>query len=189
LVDISNTYLNGKLKDVEVYMCQPEGFEEKDNAWVARLLKGLYGLKQDGQEWFKRLKEVLSQLGFSRIRSDGSILVWEKNGVQVICPVFVDNITFASKSKSKIATLKVELAKHFKLRNLGPTTFQLGIEVIRDRKARTLHLTQHCYCLDLLKRYGFMDCSPMSTLMDPSIRLLTSQSPSTPEDVDTRVSV
>jgi hypothetical protein len=163
-------------------MRQPEGFAEKDNIWVARLLKGLYGLKQGGQEWFKRLEEVLSQLGFSRIRSDGLIFIWEKDGVQVICPIFVNNITFASKSKSKIAALKVKLAKHFKLRDLGPTTFQLGVEVIRDRKARTLHLTQHCYRLDLLERYGFVDCSPVSTLMDLSIRLLTSQSPSTPED-------
>jgi hypothetical protein len=96
--------------------------------------------------------------------------------------IFVDNITFASKSKSKIAMLKVELAKHFKLRNLGPTTFQLGVEVIWDCKARTLYLTQHCYCLDLLECYGFMDCSPVSTPMDPGVCLLTSQSPSTPED-------
>jgi hypothetical protein len=163
-------------------MRQPEGFAEKDDTWVARLLKGLYGLKQGGREWFKRLEEVLSQLGFSRIRSDGSIFIWEKDGVQVICPVFVDDITFASKSKSKIAALKVELAKHFKLRGLGPTTFQLGVEVIRDCKVRTLHLTQHRYCLDLLERYGFVDCSPVSTPMDPGVRLSTSQSPSTPED-------
>jgi hypothetical protein len=181
-VDISNVYLNGELKDVEVYMRQPEGFAEKDDTWVACLLKGLYGLKQGGREWFKRLEEVLSQLGFSRIRSDGSIFIWEKDGVQVICPVFVDDITFASKSKTKIAALKVELAKHFKLRDLGPTTFQLGVEVIRDRKARTLHLTQHRYCLDLLERYGFVDCSPVSTPMDPGVCLSTSQSPSTPED-------
>jgi hypothetical protein len=163
-------------------MRQPEGFAEKDNTWVARLLKGLYGLKQGGWEWFKRLEEVLSQLGFSCICSDGSIFIWEKNGVQVIYPVFVDNITFASKSKAKIAELKAAIAKHFKLCNLGPTTFQLGVEIIQDCKAHTLHLTQHCYCLDLLKRYGFMDCSPVSTPMDPGICLLTSQSPLTPED-------
>jgi hypothetical protein len=110
------------------------------------------------------------------------IFIWEKDGVQVICPVFVNNITFVSKSKTKIAVLKVELAKHFKLRNLGPTTFQLGVKIIRDCKVHTLHLTQHCYCLDLLECYGFMDCSPVLTPMDPGVCLSTSQSPSTPED-------
>jgi hypothetical protein len=44
-VDISNAYLNGELKDVEVYMKQPEGFEVKDNSWAAKLQKGLYGMK------------------------------------------------------------------------------------------------------------------------------------------------
>jgi hypothetical protein len=126
-------------------MRQPEGFAEKDNAWVARLLKGLYGLKQGGREWFKWLEQVLSQLGFTCICADGSIFIWAKDSMQVICPIFVDNITFASKSKAKIAELKTAIAKHFKLRNLGPTTFQLGVEIIRDCKARTLHLTQHCY--------------------------------------------
>jgi hypothetical protein len=181
-VDISNAYLNGELKDVEVYMHQPEGFAEKDNTWVACLLKGLYGLKQGGREWFKWLEQVLSQLGFTHICADGSIFIWAKDGVQVICPVFVDDITFASKSKAKIAELKAAIAKHFKLRDLGPTTFQLGVEIIRDRKAHTLHLTQHCYCLDLLEHYGFVDCSPVSTPMDPGVCLSTSQSPSTPED-------
>jgi hypothetical protein len=55
LIDISNAYLNVELMGVEVYMHQPEGFAEKDNTWVACLLKGLYGLKQGSQEWFKRL--------------------------------------------------------------------------------------------------------------------------------------
>jgi hypothetical protein len=132
-VDISNTYLSGELKDIKVYMHQPEGFAEKDSTWVA--LKGLYGLKQGSQEWFKQLEEVLSQLGFSGIRADSSIFIWEKDGVQVICPVFVNNITFASKSKAKIAELKAAIAKHFKLRDLGPTTFQLGIEIICQRCA------------------------------------------------------
>jgi hypothetical protein len=83
------------------------------------------------------------------ICADGSIFIWAKDGMQVICPVFVDNITFASESKAKIAELKAAIAKHFKLHNLGPTTFQLGIKIIRNCKARTLHLSQHRYLLIL----------------------------------------
>jgi hypothetical protein len=52
-VDISNVYLNSKLKDIKVYIQQPEGFAEKDNVWVGCLLKGLYSLKQGDREWFK----------------------------------------------------------------------------------------------------------------------------------------
>jgi hypothetical protein len=126
-IDISNAYLNGELHDVDVYMQQPDGFAERDSTWVARLLKGLYGLKQGGRKWFRRLEEVLVELAFVRIRSDLSVFIWEKDGVNVIVPVFVDDITLASKSKEKIAEIKGLLTQRFKLRDLGPTSFLLGI--------------------------------------------------------------
>jgi hypothetical protein len=104
-IDISNAYLNGELHDVDVYMQLPDGFAERDSTWVARLLKGLYSLKQGGREWFRRLEEVLVELGLARIRSDSSVFIWEKDGVKVLVPVFVDDITLASKSKEKIAEI------------------------------------------------------------------------------------
>jgi hypothetical protein len=181
-INISNAYLNGELHDVDMYMQQPDGFAERDSTWVARLLKGLYGLKQGGREWFCRLKEVLVELGFVRIRSDSSVFVWEKDSMKVIVPVFVDDIMLASKSKEKIAEIKGLLAQCFKLRNLGPTSFLLGVQINRERSARTLHLNQHQYTLDLLDRFGFADCSPVSTLLDPGSRLDMSQCLQTPED-------
>jgi hypothetical protein len=181
-IDISNAYLNGELRNVEVYMRQPEGFDNRNSTWVARLLKGLYGLKQGGCKWFKHLEEVLLQLGFSRIRADGSIFIWANNNVRVICPVFVNNITFASKSKAKIAELKAAIAEHFKLRDLGPMMFQLGVEITRKRSQRTLHLSQRRYTQDLLERYGFVDSSPVSMPMDPSVSLTSAHALLTPED-------
>ena len=44
-------------------------------------------------------------------------------------PVFVDDITLASKSQGALDNFVVELGKHFKLRDLGPTTFLLGVEI------------------------------------------------------------
>jgi hypothetical protein len=182
LIDISNAYLNSKLRNVEVYMRQPKGFDNCNSTWVARLLKGLYGLKQGGCKWFKRLEEVLSQLGFSCICADGLIFIWANNNMRMICPVFVDNITFASKSKAKIAELKAAIAQHFKLRNLGPTTFQLGIEITRKCSQRTLHLSQRRYTQDLLEHYGFANSSPVLMPMDSSVSLTSAHVPSTPED-------
>jgi hypothetical protein len=182
LIDISNAYLNSKLRNVKVYMRQPKGFDNCNGTWVARLLKGLYGLKQGGCKWFKRLEEVLLQLGFSCIRTDGLIFIWANNDVCVICPVFVDNITFVLKSKAKIAELKAAIAQHFKLRNLGPTTFQLGVEITRKRLQRTLHLLQCRYTQDLLEHYSFANSSPVSMPMDSSVSLTSVHALSTPED-------
>jgi hypothetical protein len=142
----------------------------------------LYGLKQGSCKWFKRLEEVLLQLGFSCIRADSLIFIWANNNMRMICPVFVNNITFVSKSKARIAELKVAIAEHFKLRNLGPTMFQLGVEIMRKRLQRTLHLLQCRYAQDLLERYGFVDSSPALTPMDPSVSLTSAHAPLTPED-------
>jgi hypothetical protein len=66
-IDISNAYLNSVLKDVDVYMKQPEGLEEKDSSWVAKLQKGLYGMKQGGRCWYECLDETLQSLGFKQL--------------------------------------------------------------------------------------------------------------------------
>ena len=71
-MDISSAYLNGELKE-EVYMRQPEGFEEKTPEWVWRLRKSLYGLKQAGRCWHEKLHSVLSKLGFERLSCEHSV--------------------------------------------------------------------------------------------------------------------
>ena len=44
-VDISHAFTNSDI-DAEVYMRQPEGFEQNGSKYVCRLDKSLYGLKQ-----------------------------------------------------------------------------------------------------------------------------------------------
>jgi hypothetical protein len=149
-VDISNAYLKGELKDVEVYMKQPEGFEVKDSSWAAKLQKGLYGMKQGGRCWYEKLDEVLQREGFRCLCSDASIFVWEDADSKVIVPVFVGDITLASKSKPKIQMLKALLAKHFKLCDLGASKQLLGVEILRNRAKGELGLTQRGYARDIL---------------------------------------
>ena len=54
-MDVKTAFPNGYL-DEEVYMDQPEGFENKDHSnHVYRLKKALYGLKQAPRAWYSRL--------------------------------------------------------------------------------------------------------------------------------------
>jgi hypothetical protein len=181
-INISNAYLNSELHGVDMYMQQSDGFAERDSTWVARLLKGLYGLKQGGRKWFCCLKEVLVELGFGRTRFNLLVFIWEKDRVKVIVPVFINDITLVSKSKEKMAEIKGLLAKRFKLQDLGPTWFLLGVQIDRERTARMLHLSQRQHTLDLRDCFGFADCSPISTLLDPGSQLNMSQCLQTPED-------
>ena len=100
------------------------------------------------------------------MHSDPSIYVWVKDDVRLIVPIFVDDLMVASKSPECISEFKADLAKHFKLRDLGPTSFLLGVAIDRDRSKRTLSLSQRQYILDLLQRFNFSDCSPVATPMN-----------------------
>jgi hypothetical protein len=181
-VDISSAYLNGQLEE-EVYMRQPEGFVENGNDWFWRLYKSLYGLKQAGRCWHNKLNEVLEQMGFKRLICEHSIWVYSRGTSRIIIPVFIDDMTIAAKTKEEIAQVKDELKAHFKLRDLGPTSWLLGVEIKRNRSKCSITLSQRQYILDILQRFNMEDCKPVSTPIDPSVRLSSSMSPQSSADV------
>src|SRR5258708_18566720 len=131
-VDISHAFINGDI-DAEVYMTQPEGFKELGSEYVCRLNKSIYGLKQAARLWNEKLHAALLDMGFTRIQSDPSLYIYQKDDVKIIMPVFVDDITLASKSQAALDKAVSELSKHFKLRDLGETSYLLGVAIRRDR--------------------------------------------------------
>lgn len=181
-IDISHAFLNGEL-DEEVFMQQPDGFKSMSMRLVLSLLRSIYGLKQAGRQWNRKLHATLLTMGFVCIQSDAGLYVYERNEVRIIMPIYVDDITAVSPSLDALDKLVNELATHFKLRDLGPTSFLLGIQIIRDRPKRTISLSQRQYIIDILERFKFSDCKPVSTPMEPGLSLVASQSPTSPEDI------
>ncbi len=151
-IDFSTAYLNGEL-DKEVYMKQPEGFvSPEDEDLVCQLEKGLYGLKQSGRLWYKKLAATLVQMGFKILKSDSSVYILDNGIIKVILPVFVDDCTLVSKSKSAIQDLKQKLLSKFKLRDLGSTKLLLGVATTSDHSKHSISLSQKHYVEDILTR-------------------------------------
>jgi hypothetical protein len=141
------------------------------------LQKSIYGTKQGENRWNLKICSVLESLGFTQAYSDASIYIYVKDDVRVILPVFVYNMTFASKSAAAINNIILELSQHFKLRDLDATTQLLGIKIERDRSKHSITISQHQYCLDILEHFGMSDCKPISTPMQPNQRLNHTQCP------------
>ncbi|GJY38444.1 putative ribonuclease H-like domain-containing protein [Tanacetum coccineum] len=63
-MDVKTAFLNGDLQE-EVFVSQPEGFEDPDNpTHVYRLKKALYGLKQASKAWYDTLSKFLMANNF-----------------------------------------------------------------------------------------------------------------------------
>jgi hypothetical protein len=187
-VDISHAFLNGDLEEM-VYMKQPEGFHQGPPNHVCHLKKSIYGLKQAARQWNKKMHSAFLSMGFKRLESDHSIYLYTTAEVKIIVPIHVDDITLASSSKTALDKAINDLSQHFRLKNLGPTSFLLGVEIIRDRPNRTIRLSQRQYIIDMLDNFGFADCNPISTPMNPGSALTWDMSPQSAEDIASMASV
>nr|GEU78404.1 uncharacterized mitochondrial protein AtMg00810-like [Tanacetum cinerariifolium] len=65
-MDVKTAFLNGPLKE-EVYVAQPDGFDDLDHPEkVYRLRKALYGLKQAPRAWYDELSKFLTSKGLTK---------------------------------------------------------------------------------------------------------------------------
>ena len=130
-IDIEAAYLNGDLED-DVYMIQPKMFENKQYPnKVCKLNKVLYGLKQAGREWNKKVNDIPLEMGFKRCQSDTCVYV-KRNG-NTICyiAIYVDDMLLACSSEIDIKNILLNLNKHVTAVNRGAISFYLGMEISR----------------------------------------------------------
>jgi hypothetical protein len=69
--------------------------------------------------------------------------------------------------------------KYVEITDLGELHWLLGMEIIRDRQNGTISLSQKAYVDLIVHRFGFNDVKPVSTPIDPQVRLSQLQAPST----------
>ena len=110
-------------------------------------------------------------MSFSRLRSDASFYLYPSGGVRIEIPVYVDDITISAPTDAEADKVVAELAEHFELRDLGDTSFLLGIEITRNCSKHSLSLSQRQYIIDMLEDYRFTGCTPVQTPMEPGLHL------------------
>ncbi|PKI48232.1 hypothetical protein CRG98_031387 [Punica granatum] len=91
-MDVKTAFLNGRLID-DVYMTQPKGFVDPQNAGkVCKLQRSIYGPKQASRSWNLRFDDTIKEFGF--IKNEDEPCVYKKvNGNAVIFLVlYVDDI-------------------------------------------------------------------------------------------------
>ena len=67
--------------------------------------------------------------------------------------------------------LFLKLIKKYKIRDLGEAETFLGMEIVRDRKKRTLKIKQSKYIENMCERFGLTEAKPVHTPMDHKVVL------------------
>ena len=179
-MDIKTAFLHGDLKE-EIYMEQPEGAKEcgKED-WVCLMHKSLYGLMQGARNWNVKLNNVMvNQLGYHRLAVDHCVYTRSTTEGTSMIAVHVDDMCVAASSPTEMARLKSDLGKCFDLVDLGEVKWLLGIGITRDRKTRTINLSQRVYIEQIAARFNLQDSHPVHNPCDSDTVLSKDMCPKT----------
>jgi hypothetical protein len=179
-MDVKTAFLNGEVEQ-EVYIEQPEGFViHGKESHVCKLKKALYGLKQVPRAWYGRIDNFLQNLGFTKSIADLNLYIKIVQNHPVILVLCVDDL-FLTGEENLIAQTKRELSAEFEMKDLGFMHYFLGLEVWQ--KPSENFLSQSKYTVDVLHRFGMLDCKSMSTPMISNLKKLQDQATGTdPKD-------
>jgi hypothetical protein len=95
------------------------------------------------------------------------------NDEPVILLVYVDDL-FLTGEENLITDCKKKLAVEFEMKNLGLMHYFLGLEVWQS--PGKIFLNQGKYAVEILKRFGMLECKAMNTPMETKLNLLVDTS-------------
>ncbi|GJP44099.1 hypothetical protein CLOM_g3503, partial [Closterium sp. NIES-68] len=176
-MDVSNAFLQGVLREL-IYMERPAGFHlpfPSDSVWQLR--RPVYGLKQAPREWHAKLAATLAELGFSTSHADPSLFLRTSPSPFYIL-VYVDDMILITADSAELERVKRELGSRLKCKDLGELQHYLGMEITRDRAARTISLSQGHYLQQVLERFDMARGTPQVTPLPVGHHLTPLTSPS-----------
>ena len=162
-MDVKTAYLNAPI-DCEIYIEQPEGFEQQDKngvKLVCKLQKSLYGLKQSGRNWNNMLHQYLLDEEFEQSLVDPCVYTRIKDESKVTIIVWVDDIIVAANNTQSLVEMKSSLSQRFKMKDLGSLSWYLGIQFKCGDDC--IEMNQSKYMENILNRFGMTDCKPKPT--------------------------
>ncbi|MCQ7012854.1 hypothetical protein M9Y11_18445, partial [Clostridioides difficile] len=183
-MDVKTAFLNGSLEE-NIYMKQPEGFIAKGQEhMVCKLKKSIYGLKQASRSWNIRFDEVIQSYGFTQCPDEQCVYRRRDENVVVFLVLYVDDILLIGNSKKVLSDVRVWLSKQFDMKDLGEAGHILGIKIIRDRRKRSLCLSQASYIDTILTRFNMQDSKKGFLPFRHGVHLSRDQSPKTSEEIE-----
>ncbi|KAJ9547335.1 hypothetical protein OSB04_019878 [Centaurea solstitialis] len=188
-MDVKTAFLNGKLTE-DVYMEQPEGFEDPKNPnKVCKLLKSIYGLKQASRSWNLHFDERIKEFGFTKSEFEPCVYTKFSGSIVTFLVLYVDDILLIGNDVPTLQSVKSWLSKCFQMKDLGEAAYILGIKIYTNRSKRLIGLSQSTYIDKVLKRFRMDESKKGFIPMQHGIVLSKTQCPVSSQDQDKMKSV
>lgn len=168
-LDVKTAFLNGTLSE-NVFMYPPEGLD-LGKGKVLKLKKSLYGLKQSAKCWNDAFNNFVLNIGFERSNNDFCLYKMKKDGKFIYLILYVDDIILSSEDDDLIDWVKSQLMNQFKMKDKGPLSHFLGLEINYDRKNGILKINQSKYAEKILLKFNMSECKTNSIPMNPQLDL------------------
>lgn len=179
-MDVMTAFLNSLLHE-EVYMKQPEGFEDSLHPdWVWKIKASLYGLKQAPRDWNVVLTKELISYGLEQSQADPVLFTYRREGRVIgAVVVHVDDIILTG-TKAFMDNISPKLQARFKMSKVGPVDTYLSLKVERG-KTGDIFLSQQHYIQHIIDTHLPSDSRSAAVPCNTSFSDLTadSDSPST----------
>ncbi len=111
----------------------------------------------------------LINLGNKRLEHDHCVLS-HKNGI--IIAIFVDDLLLLGPYLEEMSNLKETFGDRFRIRDIEPISWYLGMEVIRDQPNRTLYINQSAFTKRMLEELEIENCKSTKLAIDSGIELV-----------------
>ncbi|KAJ9545928.1 hypothetical protein OSB04_025635 [Centaurea solstitialis] len=188
-MDVKTAFLNGKLTE-DVYMEQPEGFEDPKNPnKVCKLLKSIYGLKQASRSWNLHFDERIKEFGFTKSEFEPCVYTKFSGSIVTFLVLYVDDILLIGNDVPTLQSVMSWLSKCFQMKDLGEAAYILGIKIYRNRSKRLIGLSQSTYIDKILKKFRMDESKKGFIPMQHGIVLSKTQFPVSSQDQDKMKSV
>ena len=110
----------------------------------------------------QKLSLYLISIGFQGSKTDSSLFFKYHNSIPYFFLIYVDDILLISLDSVGITHIIFLLKKAFTMKDLGPATFFLGIELIKT--SSSYFISQSRYALSILKKLNMEHAKPFSNL-------------------------
>ena len=165
-MDVPSAFLFASL-DEDVYMEVPEGYRDGKEGMVCKLHKSLYGLKQAPRNWYLLVSGFIkAQDGWRACKSDPCLFYKRsRSGRLMLLFLFVDDfqVSLHPEDRAEWDETKAQLVARFHTKDMGTSTWMLGMRITRDEKACTVTIDHEQYIIQALEKFGLSDCKVAAT--------------------------